>query len=512
MKKLLYISLALLLTFGCSDLTEDVLDGIPNDKYPETDAQASVAHLTSYSQLIQLFDDNGYWFLTQEITSDEMVAPRRGPHWFDGGKWLELHYHSWTDESDAVTGMWRELNTGIQIANKALDDLKAGVPPIDRISEVEAIRSFYQYLLMDNFGDIPLVNEYYLAPDKPYKAFRADVFDSLVTTLERGYQYLPSIENPVYKNFASKEMAQALLAKLYLNGSVYTGEDNSEYYEKVKQYCDSLINNPNLSLEASVSDPFLSANSTSPEVIFQVAFNETDRQGFRFHTRTLHYSNQFTFGMTDGPWNGFCVVPTHFDKFEETDLRKEAYFLWGPQFRLDGTELIVNGSQLILNPEIPYANMPSGEGGLTEDQITDFGARVQKYEIYQGALTNLILDFPVFRLPDIYLMKAEAELRTSGLTQPTLDLVNLIRERAGVATWNLGDVTLEAIYDERGRELFAEGHRRNDMIRFGTFDQPFWSKGDGLDPNDPGQNAVVNTFPIPLFARTTNSNLDADPR
>lgn len=513
MKRIIIYSLILVVaTIGCTDLTEEVIEGIPSENYPETEEQASVSHLESYSQLKHLFDDNGYWFLTQEISSDEMVAPRRGPHWFDGGKWLQLHYHSWNDESDPVLAMWRDIYTGVQKSNKVLDYMRdAGAPPVDKIAEVETIRSYYYFMLMDNYGDIPYLTTYFYAPELPFKNHRADVFDSLVTTLENSYQYLPSISNPVYKDFASKEMAHALLAKLYLNGSVYTGNDSPEHYAKTILYCDSLIMNSALSMEDDPMAPFRVSNINSSEVIFRMAFDEVNNTGFRLHMRTLHYNHNETFGMGAGPWNGFCVVPDHFDTYEDRDARKEGYFLWGPQYTLSGAELIVDGKQLDIDYKIPYANMPSG-GALSEEFLTNCGARIQKYEIYQGALENLTVNLPLFRLPDIYLMKAEAELRSTGLTQGTLDLVNEIRIRAGIDPWDLADVNLDSIYVERGRELFAEGHRRNDMIRFGKFDQPFWSKGDGKDAEDPGANAIENIFPIPLEARTTNPNLDKDPQ
>lgn len=495
-------------TVGCTDLNEEVLDGIPQENYPQTEAQLAVAHLESYSQLKELFDDNGYWFLTQEITSDEMVAPRRGPHWFDGGKWLQLQYHSWTDESDAVVGMWREIFTGIQKSNKILDEMKAVAnAPMDKISEVEAIRSFYYYLLLDNYGDVPYLTTYYGAPELPYKNLRANIHDSLIITLEQAIEYLPSIENPVFKDFASQEMAQALLAKLYLNGAVYSGSDSPEFYSNAIKYCDLLIANTALSLEDDPMAPFMVDNANSKEVIFKMTFDEVNITGFRLHMRTLHYNHNETFGMGAGPWNGFCVIPDHFDSYEDTDLRKAGYFVWGPQFTLAGEELLVDGAQLDIDYQLPYANMPSG-GDLSEGFISSCGARTKKYEIYQGALENLAVNFPIFRLADVYLMKAEAEIRSTGLTQPTLDLVNEIRTRAGVDAWALGDVTLESIYEERGRELYAEGHRRTDMIRFGKFDQTFWCKGDGKDAEDPGANTIENVFPIPLAARITNPNLD----
>ncbi|MBI9066796.1 MAG: RagB/SusD family nutrient uptake outer membrane protein [Salinivirgaceae bacterium] len=513
MKKIIYISLVLIVTsISCTDLNEDVLDSISSNNYPETPEQIAVQHLESYNALSSLWDDGGYWFLAQEVSSDEMVAPTRGPHWFDGGKWLQLQYHNWNDQSDPPVGMWRDIFRGIVTSNKINDKLKAGGGLAQsKISEVEAIRSFYYYIFMDNFGDVPYLDKYIGAPEKPFRNNRTEIFDSLTTTLERGLKNLPSISNPAYKNYASKEMAQALLVKLYLNGKVYAETDDQIFYEKAIQYCDSLIANVNLFLEPDPLDAFKVDNTNSSEVIFAVPFDEVNKEGFRLHMRSLHYNHNETFDMAAGPWNGFCVIPDHFDTYQSIDKRKSGYFLWGPQFTYSGSPLMVDGKQLDIDYKIPYPNMPV-DGPLSIDFITNCGARIQKFEIYKDAKENLTVNFPVFRLSDIYLMKAEAELRSSGLTPATLTLVNQIRSRASIAEWNLGEVTLDSIYAERGRELYAEGHRRNDMIRFGKFDQPFWGKGDETDPNDPGQNAIENIFPIPLNARTTNPNLDLEPK
>jgi hypothetical protein len=512
-KQIIFYCIALFfVAVSCTDLTEEVFDSIPSENYPETPEQLGVAHLDAYSQFRHLFDDNGYWFLTQLISSDEVVAPRRAQHWFDGGKWLQLQYHSWNDESDAVVAMWRDIYVGVQKSNQVLDNLRAsGVLPIDKISEVEAMRSFYFYMLMDNYGDIVYQTYSFGADPFPYRTRREVVFDSLVNTLERGLKYLPSISLPAYKDFASKEMAQALLVKLYLNHKVYKEVEDMSLYTKAIAYSDSLINNPSLSLEADPLAPFKVANTNSSEVIFKMPFDDVNNLGFRLHMRSLHYNHNETFDMGAGPWNGFCVIPDHFDTYEDRDARKEGFFIWGPQYTFDGSELIVDNAQLDIEPYIPYANMDTAGPGLTSGDIASVGARIGKYEIYQGALENLNVNLPIFRLPDVILMKAEAELRSGSLSAETLNLVNQIRTRAGIDAWGLTDVNLDSIYAERGRELFAEGHKRNDMIRFGKFDQNFWCKGDGTDPLDPGANDIENIFPIPLEARTTNPNLDAEP-
>jgi len=95
--------------------------------------------------------------------------------------------------------------------------------------------------------------------------------------------------------------------------------------------------------------------------------------------------------------------------------------------------------------------------------------------------------------------KAEALHRSGGAG--ALDIVNQIRERANAAP--LGALTDEVLYDERGREFFAEGLRRGDMIRFGTYDDVWWEK----TVTDP----TKALFPIPQAARDVNPNLQQNP-
>jgi len=116
-------------------------------------------------------------------------------------------------------------------------------------------------------------------------------------------------------------------------------------------------------------------------------------------------------------------------------------------------------------------------------------------------------DFPLFRITDFYLMKAETEIRLGGPGDGD-SWINEIRERADVSIWT--GATLDQLLAERGRELFCEGHRRQDLIRYGKFTNIWWAKGDnqGGVAGDPS----VKTFPIPKYASDANPNLLLDPQ
>ena len=124
------------------------------------------------------------------------------------------------------------------------------------------------------------------------------------------------------------------------------------------------------------------------------------------------------------------------------------------------------------------------------------GVRVVKWEIPVGARENLSTDFPIFRLADFMLMKAEAQVRLSGPGAGDA-LVNEIKGRSNAPI--TGGYNLDDILAERGREMMWEGHRRQDLIRFGKFQNQWWEKTN-TDP-------TRKLFPIPQFAINANDNL-----
>lgn len=501
MKNISFITLLIiLLGTSCTDLTEELYDKIPGDEYPENASQVATVSVDAYARLKPMADDEGWWLWAQEVSSDELVFPVRDADWDDGGKWRVMHQHTWNNDVEGVNRMWDKFWAGITRSNQIIDFYKAlneNEEIIRKIKEVEVMRSLYYYWLIDNYGDAPYLTTTINVPEQPYKATRAAIFDSLTTTIKDNIQFLKPIDN---KYLATQYMAYALLAKLYLNAEVYTG---TAQWAEAEQYIDSVLSGP-YSLASSVSEPFLTNNEGSSEIIFSIPYDEDNFQGFRIHMRSLHYQHNLTYDMNVGPWNGCAVTYDHFKTYSDNDLRKEAYFIYGPQFDSKGQaiEESVTGEPLVINPEIPAIRM---DATYTAEQIRTSGARIKKYEIKKGAKENLSNDFPIFRISDFYLMKAEAMINQGGNGDAW---INPIRQRAGVDDW--AGASLDSLLAERGRELFAEGHRRQDLIRFNKFTNSWWGKGDnqGGTSGDPS----VLVFPIPKWATDANPNLLADPQ
>ncbi|MBN2814882.1 MAG: RagB/SusD family nutrient uptake outer membrane protein [Bacteroidales bacterium] len=502
MKKFgIILFLLTLIGTACTDLDEQLYDKLPEDVYPESDAQIASMSVDAYKQMQPLCDDEGWWFWAQEVTSDELVFPTRDADWDDGGKWRVMYQHTWNNDVEGVNRMWEKLFSGVTRSNQILDMLRQ-LPSTEaieaKIKEVEVIRSFFYYLIIDNYGDAPYLSSFSGVPAQPFKNYRAAIFDSLTTVVENNLSALKPINN---KYMATRNFAFALLAKLYLNAEVYTG---TPQWEKAKQYTDSIIASPFYSLDLTVTAPFATNNESNGEIIFSIPYDEDDYQGFRIHMRTLHYQSNLTYDMTVGPWNGCAVTNQHFSTYADTDLRKDAYFMYGPQYDSNGQPIIesVTGAPLNLNPIIPALRM---DATFTPTEIRTSGARIKKYEIKKGAKENLSNDFPLFRLSDFYLIKAEVEIR---LGNDGDEWINYIRRRANVSEFD--GATLDDVLAERGRELFAEGQRRQDLIRYGKYTKAWWAKGDaqGGTSNDP----AVQTFPIPKWATDANPNLLADPQ
>ncbi len=198
--------------------------------------------------------------------------------------------------------------------------------------------------------------------------------------------------------------------------------------------------------------------------------------------------------MAVSPWNGLCSTFDHFNRYEDTDLRKDAYFIYGLQKKPNGDIILDNNKELFINPYLPKLQMDQNN---TFEEIKFSGARVGKFEIKSGTKENLSNDFPIFRLSDFYLMKAETSLRNG---QDGKFWFNEIRKRANIP--ELATITFQDILDERARELWMEGHRRQDQIRFGKWEEKWWEKAQ--------TDGSKRTFPIPKSAKDANPNLAAD--
>lgn len=495
---------------SCTNLDEELFSELTEQNFPQTEEEFVSALGAAYTSLYALCNHNSMNSL-QEISSDEAMIPQRGADWFDGGQWLRVHRHEMNANEESVNGGWNFCYGGISNCNRLVELFEGLVEEgkVDAndaaafIGELKTLRALFYYWLVDIYGNVPIVTEFANAPSQPETRTRADVYAFIESELEANVPNLTRDKTgETYARF-NYWAGKALQAKVYLNAEVWSG---TAKYAQAQAAADEIINSGLYSLENNYFDNFSTDNSGSNENIFVVPYDQVFATGFNLPQMTLHYGSQFTFDLQSQPWNGYCSLQEFYNSYDADDERRDGpegrgygNFITGPQTDLSGNPIEdpsaeandPDGPQLTFTPEI-NEHFPNA--------LRQAGARIGKYEFAIGATPNLDNDYPVFRYADMLLIKAEALLR-SGSSAEALALVNQVRARAGAA--DLAAIDEAELLAERGREMFFEGHRRQDLIRFGAF-------GDEWDFK-PTSGAEKQLMPIPANQLNANPNLTQNP-
>jgi starch-binding outer membrane protein, SusD/RagB family len=491
MKNIKFFSSLALAAFGlmtfnsCTDLEvkeQDSLVIASSGAGSGFDAAALLA--TSYNDLSAYTDQANIYALT-EHPSDEMIPPTRGVDWGDNGVWRTLHAHSWDPTHSFVTNAWNQLNSRVFTCNQAL----SGTPTPEQKAQLQFLRAYNMFHIMDFYGKVPFrefnegvdVNPRVLTRSEAFDFVEKDLLEALPNLLGQG----PTADNSV----ATKAACNALLARLYLNKAVYKSASPAGPYtfdngdmDKVIAACEA-VTDAGFTLEPNYFDNF-KAGATN-EVLWVSSQGTPQNRVFM----TMHY-NQNPSG-----WNGFATLADFYSKFEDGDQRKgkegkkdgtafqgTGYgFLVGQQYKDDGSELIDERTSkpLKFTPDVPLSGA-----------ATDKGIRVIKY--HNGEYGKYIL----LRLGDVMTMKAEAQMR-KGDNAGALATVNTLRAARSAAP--LTSLDAAAMADERAREMYWEGVRRTDQIRFGTFN------GTWAEKTNTETFRVL--YPIPQQAIDSNPNL-----
>lgn len=494
------LTLVLFLALSSCNLDTKVYDRASAEDFPKTEAEFLSTVSGAYSAL------GGYNWAPFEIngpTSDEIVVPTRGPDWDDQGSWRSLETHTWTpDRPGQINGAWEFAYGGITNANLALARLKASQLQLAGkdviVAEVRALRAFYYFVLCDFFGNVPIITEDTPAGN-PQQSTRQQVFSFIESELKAAIPLLRRENSQETYGRVTQGVANAILAKLYLNAQVYTGTPR---WADVITTCDAIINSGQYRLNPNFFDNFSVNNRNSAaaraENMFIIPYDKVNQGGMIFQYRTLHYAQQATYRLASTPWNGFCTIAEFYNSFPDNDVRKRMWLV-GPQPGPDGQTLRYNDAVTGEN-NVPLNFTPS-IASLERASQRD-GVRSQKFEIQVG---NNVNDqdnhFAIIRYADVLMMKAEAAFRL-GQTGVALPLVNEVRRRAGLT--ELTSLTLDAILAERGREFAWEGWRRNDLIRFDRFANGTWQ----FKPVTPKTRELL---PIPTQQLARNPNLRQNP-
>jgi hypothetical protein len=506
---------AMTLLDACTDLTVKEKDSIvvktETGKFQGIDPTAG---LDNGYKALREFGDQANFYALLEISSDELLCPTRGTDWGDNGVWRTVHQHTWDASHPYILDAWNRLNQHqYNLFQLLAPESNASA---SQAAEGKFLRAYNMFYLLDMFRQIPVrqVNDKNSAIPKVMDA--AASFDFIVKDLTDALENLPNTgPGAAGTLYASKAAANFLLAKLYLNRHVYLGGDpQAADMTKVVQYVDA-IKASGFDIESKYYfDIFLPTDDK--ETIFW-----TDASVGNRIWAGMHY-NQITPDNTGGGWNGFATTADFYNLFEgdatsnapgmaADDRRgyvpndgKFAYgvnagttsygfgngFLVGLQYDKDGNPLTDRQG----NPLSFTKDYPSGIVGNNERN----GIRVLKYNPANGAYTNHEV---LFRYADAHLMKIEAILRGGASSDVALTLFNDLRDSRNAST--KGSITLSDVLDERGRELYIEGWRRNDQVRFGTYNKVVQL----MTNTDPTRNV----FPVPAVAVSSNPNLKQNP-
>ena len=449
------------------------------------------------------------WYL-QNLTTDEAVWSYEG----DGGV-RELQRNIWTAGNPIIRGMFSRAmfqvalcneylrqTTPEKLSSRGVTDASLLSKIVEYRSEIKALRALAYYHLMDLFGKAAFNTENQPVAIAGEEYNRQELFQYLETELTT---LIPELKAPRTNEAGRLDQAFArmILAKMYLNAEVYIGQNR---YQDCMTQCEAIIAGGYV-LENNYLDNFKADNDTSTEIIFAIQSDGEITQNYGPTTVMINGSvgsleqNGTALGVGAGGWGGAIRLRKQFvEKFNGVD------------FDYDARKTILGGGPRSLEIQ-DISNRNQG-------YILTKYSNVSSTGITGSNSTFVDTDFPLFRLADVYLMYAEAQMRKDGATngsgttnasQQSLDYINALRFRANgdsFANVSTSQVTLDFILDERARELHWEAHRRQDLIRFGKYAGGTYNwawKGNAASGVSISSN--LNVYPIPTLALAANPNL-----
>lgn len=462
------------------------------------------------------------------LTTDEAMNPIRGGDWYDGGLWENMYQHRWTASDTYIYNVWKYLYKVIVLCNQSLEVIETRQTLLSEAqrrsynAEVRAVRAMFYWYAMDLFGRIPIVTGTSESISGVRQSERSEVLRFVFSELSQTAPLLDNahsnLEGDHYGRL-TRPVAYFILAKLALNAEVYcddnwtdgTRQSGSDItftvdgqtmnaWETCQHYC-RLISECGYTLEQSYASNFAVHNETSCENILTIPMDKELYQAeYHYVFRSLHYKHGGA--LSRGSENGTCATIAAMNAYgygtSSPDPRM-AINLYTDTVYVDGAKVLLdNGKPLVYQPMDLEVNLTFSK------YIQTAGARIAKYAVDRTAYADGKLsnnDIVLFRYADVLLMWAEAKVRNGEDGSAEL---NAVRDRAGVARC---EATLDNILNERLRELYFEGWRRQDLIRYGKFHLQY----DLRTPSDNEQDGHTTVFPIPQKCLDLNSGLDQNP-
>jgi len=436
----------------------------------------------------------------QELSTDEAVVS-----WGDAGI-QDFHNMNWSSNNGFLEGLYYRSLYQITLSNNFIiessdDNLsKRGISGTDAENirqyarEARFLRAFQYWVLIDLFGNPPFATEESIGGAPPKQGTRSQIFNYIESELKAIEPNMPAARSNEYGR-ADKAAVWALLARLYLNAQVYTGTaryaDAMTYAKKVIDAGYSLLSNYRWLMLAD-------NNLNNPEFIFTINYDGLKTQGFggtTFLTRaSVGGSMPSSESGIAGGWSGIRVTKNLVNLFPDvngsTDKRAQFY---------------TSGQNIEI---IDITEFTNGYASTKFRNIRRDGSFGQSQEYSD-------IDMPLFRLAEMYLIYAEGAVRTNTDIATAVTYINKLRGRAyandpSSTTGNItqGQLTADFILDERARELYWEGFRRSDLIRYNKFVEGtyLWPWKGGVSSGT-GVAAYRKLYPIPSRDVNVNTNL-----
>lgn len=540
MKKisLLGILLSFLFTYNaCTNLDEELYSEIAASNFYNNKSELNSALLLPYKHLMATYE-RIFW--CEELAADHFTLASKGPHGYDGGIYARVYQHTMTPEDTYVIQPWNKFYEGVGHVNNVLNDItkldygRIGLTEEDQrshIAEMKILRAYFYYHLLNVFGDVPIVTS--LEQMGPKKSHREQVFEFVENEIKENVDYLPRGDVASHYGRMNQAAAYMILAKIYLNAEIHI---KKSMYNECLSICNDIMNGKygQFGLSETWYAPFDYANEQCNENIFSLPCDYINTGKPFFVDWFYHYNTFVYFDCEPMGYNAIHLAPsrkpsgeiydfnglgTPYENFDDMDLRKRPYnganrdeggmFLVGLQKSPVTGEVALGsveyaGEPLVFVDFVARAKLGETTTGITNGE-ENTGIRMAKYGIYPTAQTEKYYqaDIVVFRLADVYYMKAECLLRAGGNEAEAIQLINEVKKR-NYAPENRDKalyktLTLDELLKDRGREFMGECFRRSDLLRFGQYHKAYWEKKQ--------EDAADYLLPIPTVAINSNKNL-----
>lgn len=482
-------------------------------------------------------------FNFNEVPTDEAVC-----WWSDGGI-ADVAYNKFDPGNATLKNLYYRLMSNISYENHFLS-LDAAKADRTKYAEVRVLRAYNYFLMLDFFGDPTFIDK--ISPETPRQAhsynskFEEGKTYTRAELLQLGREFLfnwvesellaaepdlleakPETDTDPDYGRVDKGTCWLLLSRLYLNAGTYLNNDgqNNQYWDKALEYAERVINSDyklfddsKMSNEAKANGykPYdllfmgdNGSNGASCEALLPLMQDGDKTQGYggsMFFVAALWDGTMQTVtdknaATTANSWSGMRVRPQFVEKFfthpkdvvnkKASEIRAmnvdDRAILWGK----DRTLEIGANDKFVKGIATPKWNNNYSNGGTPHDSY------------------NVDIDFFLFRVAEAYLNAAEAEMHLNGESlAKAKKYIDALRNRAHADV--RASYTLNDVLDERARELYCEGLRRTDLIRFNQFggSQATYNwELKGGSPNGTTFAKTYNVYPLPSSEVLSNKNL-----